>query len=120
MRDEGSSDARSCAGYLEVKQRPLLRTEAVAVSSRLAALLSLQSTDQISLNLALLGDYRHAKALAGRLLAGGVEWSIDPSPEGLSGKVRAARFTVTIGQVRAMGAVPALVLLAALVRRAAG
>lgn len=97
-----------------------MRTEAVVVASRLAGLLSLEATDQISLNLALLGDYRHAKALADRLLAGGPSWTIDPSPEGLGGKVRAVRFTVTIGQVRAMGAAPALVLLAALVRRAGG
>ncbi|MBP6876955.1 MAG: hypothetical protein KBC34_02960 [Phenylobacterium sp.] len=120
MRDAGLTDARSCAGYLEGEAKPLLRSEAVILAGRLAGLLALDSADQVSLNLALLGDYRHAKALAGRLLPGDAAWSIDPSPEGVSGKLRAARFTVTIGQVRAMGAVPALVLLAALLRRAGG
>lgn len=118
MRGEGPSVSQGCAGYLEVKARPLLRSEAGVVAAKLAEALALDSTDQISLNLALLGDYRHAKTLAARLLGGGGEWSIDPSPEGLGGKQRAARFTVTIGRARATGAVPALVLLAAVLRRA--
>jgi len=120
MREEGPDDALSLAGYLEGVAKPLLRSEAVLLAGRLAGPLALDSADQVSLNLALLGDYRHAKVLAGRLLPGGAAWSVDPSPEGVAGKLRAARFTVTIGQVRAMGAVPALVLLAALLRRAGG
>ena len=118
MREEGPADAFSLAGYLEGASRPLLRSEAVLLAGRLAGLLALDSADQVSLNLALLGDYRHAKALAGRLLPRGAAWSIDPSPEGV--KRRAARFIVTMGKVRAVGAVPALVLLAALLRRAGG
>ncbi|CAN7404847.1 hypothetical protein LJR164_002544 [Phenylobacterium sp. LjRoot164] len=97
----------------------MLRSEAGVVAGQLAGVLALDATDQISLNLALLGDYRHAKTLATRLLGAGVDWSIDPSPEGLGGKQRAARFTVTIGQARAIGSVPALVLLAAVLRRSA-
>ena len=116
MRGEGPSGNQGCAGYLEVKARPLLRSEAGVVAAKLAEALALNSTDHISLNLALLGDYRHAKTLAARLV--GAEWSIDPSPEGWGGKQRAARFTVTIGRARATGAVPALVLLAAVLRRA--
>ena len=88
------------------------------MAGRLAGLQVLDTADQVSLNLALLGDYRHAKALAGRLLPRGAAWSIDPSPEGA--KRRATRFIVTMDQVRAVGAVPALVLLAALLRRAGG
>lgn len=118
MRGEGSSAGKVCVRYLEAKPRPLLRSEAGVVAGRLAEALALDATDQISLNLALLGDYRHAKTLAVRLLGAGADWSIDPSPEGLGGKQRAARFTVTIGQAHATGAVPALVLLAAVLKRA--
>lgn len=120
MRGEGSSVGGKFADFLESKAKPLLRSEAGGAASRLAELLALEPTDQISLNLALLGDYRHAKALAGRLLPAGVDWAIEPSPEGLSAKPRAARFTVVMGGARAVGAVPALVLLAALLRRKSG
>lgn len=118
MREDVPLGQFEFASYLESRPRPLLRTEASIAVERLQAQLSLPSSAQISLNLALLGDYRHAKVLAGQVLADGPNWSIEPSPEKFSGRLRAARFTVVIGQARAMGAVPALVLLAALVRRA--
>ncbi len=116
MRVDEFPDSESCIRYLEARAKPLLRSEASGVANRFAPLLRADTGDVISLTLALLGDYRHAKALTERLLPTAMDWSITPSPEGLAG--RAARYAVAMGEVRASGGVPSLVLIAALLRRA--
>ncbi|WP_312165620.1 hypothetical protein [Phenylobacterium sp.] len=120
MRAGEFPDIESCIRHLEGASRSLLRTEASGFADRFAPLLQADTGDVISLTLALLGDYRHAKALAERLLPTAMDWSITPSPEGLTGKTRAARYLVVIGGVRASSGVASLALIAALLRRAGG
>lgn len=116
MGIEGFPSSEGCIRYLESRAKPLLRSEANAVANRFAPLFQADMGGVISLTLALLGDYRHAKALTERLLPAAMTWSITPSPEGLARRMRAARYAVMIGGVRASGAVPSLVLVAALLR----
>jgi hypothetical protein len=118
MRVDDLPDSESCIRYIEGRAKPLLRSEASAIANRFAPLFQADLGDVISLTLALLGDYRHAKALAERLLPAAMAWSITPSPEGLAAKTRAARYSVAMGEVGASGGVPSLALVAALLRRA--
>lgn len=118
MRFEEFPDNESWIRYLEGRAKPLLRSEANSIANRFGPLLEADMGDLISLTLAMLGDYRHAKALVERHLPTGMDWSITPSPDGLTGKRRAACYAVVMGEARASGGVPSLALIAALLRRA--
>ncbi len=103
---------------LEGATKPLLRSEANEIAREIVQHLEADAGDLIALMLCLQGDYRHAEVLATRLLPRDMAWSITPSPAAVGPKP--ARYEVRIGEAVASGAIPALVLVAGLLRRGRG
>lgn len=116
MPERTLDDRSEFIRLLERAARPLLRVDANRLAGPLSRILATDTAGMVSLMLALQGDFRHAELLVERVLPKGSQWLIEPAPQASERRSHPVHYEVRMGEARAAGQAPALVVVAALLR----